>query len=103
MHKCPAVNKFRVLPDESSKYLINLIMEITVPCLIISSITGKELEGSMYMNTVLTFGLSLVMYIIIMVLSCLFADHIFRDLTQGDRNVLACAMDMWGMLLFRYL
>ena len=87
-----AANKLKVLPDESSKYLINLIMEITVPCMMVSSITGQELDGNMYKNTILVFVLSLAVYTVNMLLSSLFADHAFRALPQKDRNVLASAM-----------
>ncbi|MBQ6457149.1 MAG: AEC family transporter [Mogibacterium sp.] len=87
-----AANKLRVLPSESSRYFIDLIMEITVPCLMISSITGRELDGNMYRNTILTFVLSMALYLIMMFLTSLFADHVFRDIPQQDRNVLASAM-----------
>ena len=37
-------NKLKVLPEESAKYFISFIMGITVPCLMISSITGQDIK-----------------------------------------------------------
>lgn len=87
-----AANKLGILPAESSKYFINLIMDITVPCLMVSSITGQEIDGRMYVNTILTFVVTLIVYVLIAVLTTLFADRFFKGKNQEDRNVLATAM-----------
>ena len=39
-------NKLKVLPEDSVKHFISLIMGITVPCLMISSITSQDINGS---------------------------------------------------------
>ena len=112
-----AANKLRILPAESSKYFINLIMEITVPCLMLSSITGQEIDGNMYRSTIITFVVTLLLFVLIAVLTTFTADTFFRDKEQQDRNVLATAMTgcnsgfmgypiakaVFGPLVFYYL
>lgn len=87
-----AANRLKVLPGECVKYFTALIMNITVPCLMISAITGQELDAGMYRNTIILFVLTSLIYVIIAVLSSLFADHFFTDRDQQDRNILASAM-----------
>ncbi|MBQ9075585.1 MAG: AEC family transporter [Mogibacterium sp.] len=87
-----AANRLKVLPGECVKYFTALIMNITVPCLMISAITGQELDAGMYRNTIILFVLTSLIYVIIAVLSSLFADHFFTDREQQDRNILASAM-----------
>jgi len=110
-------NRLKVLPEESVKHFISLVMGITVPCLMISSITGQEINGSMYRNTILVLVLSAVIYIVTAVLTTLLSDRIFPGKEQQDRNVLASAMTgcnsgfmglpiasaVFGELVFYYL
>ena len=49
-------NKLKVLPEDSVKHFISLFMGITVPCLVISFITGQDLNGDMYRNTLRSSG-----------------------------------------------
>ena len=39
-------------------------MGITVPCLMISSITSQDINGDMYRNTILVLVLSALIYIV---------------------------------------
>ena len=87
-----AANKKGVLPSESAKYLNRLIMEITIPFLIISSITGRELDDSLRVNTILTLITTAASYVIVACITTFIADRIFKDKNQQDRNVLASAM-----------
>ena len=110
-------NRLKVLPEESVKHFISLVMGITVPCLMISSITGQEINGSMYRNTILVLALSAVIYIVTAVLTTFISDRVFTDKEQQDRNVLASAMTgcnsgfmglpiasaVFGELVFYYL
>ena len=110
-------NRLKVLPEESVKHFISLVMGITVPCLMISSITGQEINGSMYRNTILVLALSAVIYIVTAVLTTFISDRVFTDKEQQDRNVLASAMTgcnsgfmglpiasaVFGKLVFYYL
>ena len=45
------VNRKKILPDESRKYLINLMMYITAPCMAASSIYMKELSPQVVKST----------------------------------------------------
>lgn len=45
-------NRKKILPDESTKYLINLMLYITAPCMAASSIYMKELSPEVIRSTV---------------------------------------------------
>ncbi|MCQ4635179.1 AEC family transporter [Anaerovorax odorimutans] len=45
-------NKAKALPDESNGYLISLLMNITAPCMLLTSITGKELTADTFSATI---------------------------------------------------
>lgn len=87
-----AANKLGVLPKGSVKPFTGLIMQITLPCLMISSITGHELDDSMLRNTVITLVLTSLIYVIVAVLTTFFSDRAFTGKEQPDRNVLASSM-----------
>lgn len=87
-----AANRLRVLPDESTRYFNTLITEITVPCMMISSIASKELDEGLYRNTMDMLIISILIYAAVCILSLFVSDHLFSRYTQSDRNVLAVAM-----------
>ncbi|MEF9921407.1 MAG: AEC family transporter [Anaerovoracaceae bacterium] len=45
-------NKKKILPDEARPHITNLLLYITSPCMIISSIYSKELTSSIFLSTV---------------------------------------------------
>ena len=110
-------NRLKVLPEESVKHFISLVMGITVPCLVISSITGQDLNGDMYRNTILTLLLTTLVLIVTAFATTFASDRIFPWKDQQDRNVLASAMTgcnagfmglpiasaVFGELIFYYL
>ena len=110
-------NRLKVLPEESVKHFISLVMCITVPCLVISSITGQDLNGDMYRNTILTLLLTTLVLIVTAFATTFVSDRIFPWKDQQDRNVLASAMTgcnagfmglpiasaVFGELVFYYL
>ena len=110
-------NRLKVLPEESVKHFISLVMGITVPCLMISSITSQDINGNMYRNTVLVLALSALIYIVTAAVTTFISDRIFSRKDQQDRNVLASAMTgcnsgfmglpiasaVFGALVFYYL
>lgn len=110
-------NRLKVLPEESVKHFISLVMGITVPCLVISSITGQDLNGDMYRNTILTLLLTTLVLIVTAFATTFVSDRIFPWKDQQDRNVLASAMTgcnagfmglpiasaVFGELVFYYL
>ena len=46
-----AANKKGILPDASNKYLVDLLMMITTPCMVLASITSTELTDDTLMQT----------------------------------------------------
>ena len=110
-------NRLEVLPEESAKHFISLVMGITVPCLMISSITSQEINGKMYRNTILVLTLSAFIYIVTAAVTTFMSDRMFPRKDQQDRNVLASAMTgcnagfmglpiasaVFGELVFYYL
>ena len=48
-------NRRGILPNEANKYLVDMVMLVTCPCMIISSMLGQEMEPSLMSNTVLMF------------------------------------------------
>ena len=110
-------NRLKVLPEESVKHFSSLVMGITVPCLVISSITGQDLNGDMYRNTILTLLLTTLVLIVTAFATTFVSDRIFPWKDQQDRNVLASAMTgcnagfmglpiasaVFGELVFYYL
>ena len=110
-------NRLKVLPEESVKHFISLVMGITVPCLMISSITSQDINGNMYMNTILVLALSALIYIVTTAVTTFISDRVFSRKDQQDRNVLASAMTgcnsgfmglpiasaVFGALVFYYL
>lgn len=46
-------NKLRILPYESTKYLIPLLITVTSPCMLFDSILSKELTDGMMANTLI--------------------------------------------------
>lgn len=61
-------NRRGILPNESNKYLVDMVMLVTCPCLIISSMLGQEMDPALMTNTVLMFlggGLFFLVFYII--------------------------------------
>ena len=48
-------NRRGILPNEANKYLVDMVMLVTCPCLIISSMLGQEMNPALMTNTVLMF------------------------------------------------
>ena len=60
-------NKLGVLPTESNKYLISLLLNIATPCLLITSIAGKELTGDTVRVTVVTMTGAVLFFLLAMI------------------------------------
>ncbi|MBQ6582290.1 MAG: AEC family transporter [Mogibacterium sp.] len=84
-------NRLRVLPEESLPYLTALVINITTPCLMITSITGEELRDGMLKSTILTFILSFVL-LLLAALIAVWRARRFRNTKPEDAGVLSVAM-----------
>lgn len=66
------VNRKKILPDESRKYLINLMMYITAPCMAASSIYMKELSPQVIRSTVQIVIGAAVFFVVATIFSYIF-------------------------------
>ncbi|MCB6992476.1 AEC family transporter [bacterium 210820-DFI.6.37] len=64
-----AANKLNVLPDESNRYLIALLINITSPCMLITSITSKELTSATFTATLQVLIGTVIFFLVGMALS----------------------------------
>ncbi len=72
-------NRFGVLPDESSKYMTDLLIKVITPCMIISSITSKELTDETLVATIETLIIAVMFFVLAAVigyLMCRFILHV---------------------------
>ena len=62
-------NKARALPDESNGYLISLLMNITAPCMLLTSITGKQLTPDTLSSTLEVLAGTIIFFLVGMAVS----------------------------------
>ena len=84
-------NKKGVLPSQSSPYLVNLLLIITSPCLIISSMVSSELTPDLFQQTIEVIIGSLVFFILSMLLSLLIV-KLLKYQPREDSGVLMVIM-----------
>lgn len=85
-------NKLRVLPSESNKYLISLLLNIATPCLLITSIAGKELTGDTLQVTLITMIGAVLFFFFAMVAGWGFA--VVLKVPKEDRGVYISIINM---------
>lgn len=84
-------NKTKVLPLESKDYLVRLLLTITSPCLIVSSISTKELTAETFTQTIEVMVGSLAFFIIVPFISY-FLVRLLRYNPVEDRGVMMVVM-----------
>lgn len=72
------VGRLKVLPEGSNATLNVLLIKVITPCMILSSITSKELTDDTLSMTLQTFVGSVVFFVIAGVLGYFFAKHLLR-------------------------
>lgn len=72
------VGKLKVLPKDSNATLNVLLIKVITPCMILSSITSKELTDDTLSMTLQTFAGSVVFFAAAGVLGYFFAKHLLR-------------------------
>ena len=80
-------NKMGILPLEAKKYLTDLLMKFILPCMIISSMVGKPLDGETRQETLMVIIGSLAFF----VGGCLIAlllTKVMRNTPKEDLGVL---------------
>lgn len=84
-------NKLGILPSESNKYLVNLMLLITTPCMIISSLAARDISAETFSLTIETLVGSLAFFVIIPIISLAIA-KIFKLGPHEDIGVLMVIM-----------
>ncbi|MBQ6663094.1 MAG: AEC family transporter [Firmicutes bacterium] len=84
-------NRIKILPSESNRYLTNLVLLVTTPCLVIDSMAGRELDAAMRTDTFQVLFGSLAFFIVVPFLCLLFA-KLFRHTPEEDIGALMVIM-----------
>lgn len=84
-------NKIKILPDESSKYLINLMLYITAPCMSASSIYSKELSDEVVVSTIQVI-LGAVVYFVFVTIIAFATVKIFKFKPKEEWGVYIAAI-----------
>lgn len=80
-------NRKGILPDRSTRYLVDLLMLITTPCMIISSITSTELTDDTAAVTLQMLLASAVWFAAVFILSWLVCVKILRIRPEEDAGI----------------
>ncbi|MCI9597562.1 MAG: hypothetical protein HFE75_09755 [Firmicutes bacterium] len=83
-------NKAKVLPSESNGHLIALLMNVTTPCMLITSITGKTLTAGTFTATLEVLAGTMVFFLVGMGLSLLIV-RLLR-ISPTDQGVCMCVL-----------
>ena len=81
------VGRLKVLPEGSNATLNVLLIKVITPCMILSSITSKELTDDTLSMTLQTFAGSVVFFVIAGVLGYFFAKHLLRVSPSSNLGV----------------
>ena len=71
-------NKIGILPTESKKYIVDLLILITTPCMVFTSITSKELTDDTIPMTLQTIGLAICIHIFCLLLGYVLFKKVFK-------------------------
>lgn len=84
-----AANRTGVLPKESNKYLVDLLLVITTPCMVLGSIAENRLSDDVIWTTLQVVIGSFVFFAVVWVLAC-FVVRLMRYEPAEDRGVMIC-------------
>lgn len=84
-------NKIKVLPAEAEPGLVNLLLLITTPCMIFSSLVTKELDDSTSGKVVMVI-IGALIYFIAMPIICIPISKIFTKTPKEDVGILMAIM-----------
>ncbi len=80
-------NRRGILPNAANKYLVDMVMLVTCPCMIISSLLGQEMDPSLMANTVLMFVGSAAFFVLFYFIAWVFVVKIMKVPTDQDAGV----------------
>lgn len=76
-----------VFPAASTKYFVDLLLLVTTPCMILSSITSKEFDSSMAMSTVQVLLLTCGFFAVATFIGLILFKTVFRKVPKEDLGV----------------
>ncbi|MBR4862642.1 MAG: AEC family transporter [Firmicutes bacterium] len=80
-------NRRGILPNEANKYLVDMVMLVTCPCLIISSMLGQEMDPSLMTNTVLMFLGGGLFFLVFYIIAWIYVVKIMKIPANQDAGV----------------
>lgn len=86
-----SLNKLKILNLESNKHLTNLVIYLTTPCLLFSSMLGQHVQKDLYKNTIFALIISLTLMLLMAILSTYFVSKM-KSVQTADIGVFAVAM-----------
>lgn len=80
-------NRRGILPNEANKYLVDMVMLVTCPCLIISSMLGQEMNPALMTNTVLMFLGGGLFFLVFYIIAWIYVVKIMKIPANQDAGV----------------
>lgn len=80
-------NRRGILPNEANKYLVDMVMLVTCPCLIISSMLGQEMDPALMTNTVLMFLGGGLFFLVFYIIAWIYVVKIMKIPANQDAGV----------------
>ena len=77
-------NKVNVLPDSSNKFLVDLLIMITSPCMVLTSIASKELTDDTLGISIQVFIGAILYFLLFSLIGYLFLGKIFKFKPKED-------------------
>ena len=82
-----AAGKTNVIPSSADKYFVSLLMNITMPCMVITSITSKEFDPDLGMATAEIFVLGALFFVFTSILGYLICKKLLKVVPSEDLGV----------------
>lgn len=79
--------KLNIIPKEGHKFIINLLMFITTPCLMVSSITTKSISNDTVSTTIQLCIGAVIYFVIAIILGFILCKIFFRGIAEDDIGV----------------
>lgn len=85
-------NRKGILPDQSNRYLVDMLMMITTPCMVLASITSTELTDDTFVLTLQMILCAVIWFAVSAFLSWLFCIKIMKIGSDSDAGVYMAGM-----------
>ena len=85
-------NRKGILPDQSNRYLVDLLMMITTPCMVLASITSTELTDDTFVLTLQMLLCAVIWFAVSCLLSWIFCIKILKMGSDPNAGVYMAGM-----------